>query len=55
MLDSNGFVRAGWVHELRLYQFSTPDGWKVVVKGFKGDGLLTLFVPFYINTLYLIL
>ena len=45
MLDSDGFVRAGWVHDLRLHQFSTPDGWKFVIKG-KVMNLLTLFVPY---------
>ena len=33
MLDSEGFVRAGWVHDLRLHQFSTSDGVKFVIKG----------------------
>ena len=33
MLDSDGFVRAGWVHDLRLHQFSTADdGVKFVIK-----------------------
>lgn len=34
MLDSDGFVRAGWVHDLRLHKFSTAEGvTKFVVKG----------------------
>jgi len=33
MVDSDGFVRAGWVHDLRLHQFSTAAGVKFVVKG----------------------
>ena len=33
MLDSEGFVRAGWVHDLRLHQFLTADGVKFVIKG----------------------
>ena len=33
MLDSDGFVRAGWVHDLRLHQFSTSNDVKFVVKG----------------------
>lgn len=33
MLDSQGFVRAGWVHDLRLHKFSTSQGTKYVVKG----------------------
>ena len=26
MLDSEGFVKAGWVHDLKLYQFKTRSG-----------------------------
>ena len=26
MLDSEGFVKAGWVHDLKLYQFKTSSG-----------------------------
>ena len=33
MLDSDGFVRAGWIHELRLHRFSTIDCIKFVIKG----------------------
>ena len=33
MLDADGFVQAGWVHDLRLHQFSTTDGVKFVIKG----------------------
>ena len=33
MLDSDGFVKAGWVHDLRLHQFSSADGVKFVIKG----------------------
>ena len=33
MLDADGFVKAGWVHDLRLHQFSTTDGVKFVIKG----------------------
>ena len=34
MLDSEGFVKAGWVHDLLLHKFTTSDGTiKFVVKG----------------------
>ena len=34
MLDSEGFVRAGWVHDLVLHKFSTTGNvMKFVVKG----------------------
>ena len=33
MLDSDGFVKAGWVHDMRLRQFTTGDGVKCVIKG----------------------
>ena len=25
MLDSDGFIKAGWIHDMRLYQFITGD------------------------------
>ncbi len=31
MLDSEGFVKAGWVHDLRLHQFKTGGMVKLVV------------------------
>ena len=35
MLDTDGlgFVKAGWVHDLRLHQFSTTDVVAFVIKG----------------------
>ena len=33
MLDSDGFIKAGWVHGIRLHQFTTGDGVKCVSKG----------------------
>ena len=32
MLDADGFVKADWVHDVRLHQFSTTDGVKFVIK-----------------------
>ena len=33
ILDADGFVIAGWVQDVRLQQFSTPDGVIFVIKG----------------------
>ena len=32
MLDSDGFVKSGWVHDLRLHEFTTCDCVKCVIK-----------------------
>ena len=31
MLDGDSFIKAGWVHNLRLYQFSSADDLRFVV------------------------
>ena len=33
MLDGDSFIKAGWVHNLRFYQFSSADDLKFVVLG----------------------
>ena len=33
MLDGDSFIKAGWVHNLRLYQFSSADDLRFVVMG----------------------
>lgn len=33
MLDGGCFMRAGWVHQLKLYRFSVSDGDRFVVMG----------------------
>ena len=33
MLDADGFVKAGWVDDVKLHQFSTTDSVKFVIKG----------------------
>ena len=34
MLDSEGFVKAGWVHDLKLHQFTgTGDNVKFIILG----------------------
>lgn len=33
MLDSEGFVKAGWVHRLRLHEFDSADTQKFVIMG----------------------
>ena len=42
MLDSDGFVRAGWVHELRLHRFSTMDCIKFAIRPDKLDLLFLI-------------
>ena len=33
MLDGDSFFKAGWFHNLRLYQFSSADDLRFVVMG----------------------
>ena len=33
MLDGDSFIKVGWVHNLRLYQFSSADDLRFVVMG----------------------
>ena len=42
MLDGGCFMRAGWVHQLKLYPYSFSEGDKFVVMGKVNSAFLIL-------------
>ena len=50
MLDGDSFIKAGWVHNLRLYQFSSADD--LHMHGWVGRRSL-IVIPLYILFLFI--
>ena len=42
MLEGGCFMRAGWVHQLKLYPYSVSEGDRFVVMGMVGRAFLSL-------------
>ena len=44
MLDGGCFMRAGWVHDLKIYPYSEADENRFVIMGKVSSGLKQLYI-----------